>query len=421
MTQTSPDPREATFEVLPNVDLTKLPLTPEEGFVVSRLVGRRRTLGDIANETGLTAGDVKRHVDSLVRKGAIAMFGRTKAVDAREVNDPKKKLPYDGMVFIPADLADGADLTDEQKRRILYVDANLGTWNHYRLLDLKRTATALDVKTAYFKVSREFHPDAFFRKNIGRYAERVDRIFRAMKTAYDVLSRHDLRGSYDQTIVDDFSAEEMAELEAIADEKKRAMERAERLARNNADRKAARLKWNPMAQRMSRGAELFALAEAARKAGRLDEAVTQARLACSFDESLGIRAEAIYAEAEAVRAQMALKRIQQALRYIDDTTRDEIIAAADTLAEQVEKLRLVPMLMEVATLMQTLKRPQRAFRMATLASEIEPQLVPAWVIVAESAAAEGKWALAQRAADRWQALDPKATRPKEILRQAKIR
>ncbi len=421
MTQTSTDTKEATFELLPNVDITKLPLTPEEGFVVSRLAGRRRSTIDIANETGFTAVDVKRHLDSLVRKGAIAMIGRPKADADREVTNPRTKLPYDGMVFSPGDLAEGPDLSDDQKRRILYVDANLGTWNHYKLLDIKRTATAIEVKTAYFKVSREFHPDTFFRKNIGRYAERVDRIFRAMKASYDVLSRHEMRAAYDQTLVADFTPEEMAELEAIADEKKRDAERASRLARNDAARKAARLKWNPLAQRLARGAELFALAEAARKAGKLDEAVTQARLACSFDESLTVRAEAIFTEADTARAQTTLKRVQQALKYIDDTNKDDILKAAETVADMAEKIRTVPMLLEVAGIMQTLKRPQRAFRLASIATELDPQLIPAWTIVAEAASQESKWALAQRAAERWQALEPKATRPREILKLARAR
>lgn len=421
MNQSSSEQKEASFEVLANVDITKLPLTPEEGFVVSRLVGRRRVVSDIANETGFSPGDVKRHLDSLVRKGAVAMVGRPKTDAEREVTNPRGRLPYDGMVFSPGDLADGPDLTDEQKRRILYVDANLGNWNHYRLLDLKRTATAIDVKGAYFKVSKEFHPDAFFRKNIGRYAERVDRIFRAMKAAYDVLSRHEMRSAYDDTLVADFTAEEIAELEAIADVKKREVERAARVARNDAARKAARLKWNPLAQRLARGAELFALAEAARKAGKLDEAVTQARLACSFDESLVVRAEGIYAEAEATKAQTLFRRLQNGLQFVDKDNQEDMLKAADVVAEQAERMRKVPFLLEVATVMQTMRRPQRAFRLANLAAELDPQSKAAWTIVAESAAQEGKWALAQRAADRWLALDPKATRPKEIIKQAKAR
>ncbi len=421
MNQTSSDPKEASFEVLANVDITKLPLTPEEGFVVSRLVGRRRGMTDLANETGFSPGDVKRHLDSLVRKGAVIMVARPKTDAEREVTNPKGRLPYDGMVFSPGDLADGADLADEQKRRILYVDANLGTWNHYKLLGLKRTASAADVKAAYFKVSKEFHPDTFFRKNIGRYAERVDRIFRAMKAAYDVLTRHEMRAAYDDTLVADFTPEEMAELEAIADVKKREIERAARLARNDAARKSARLKWNPLAQRLARGAELFGLAEAARKAGKLDEAVTQARLACSFDDSLTVRAEAIYAEAEAAKAQILFKRLQNGLQFIDKDNQEDIMKAAEVVAEQAEKMRRAPFLVEVATVMQTIKRPQRAFRLANLATEIDPQLTAAWTIVAETAAQEGKWALAQRAADRWQALDPKAMRPKEIMKLAKAR
>jgi curved DNA-binding protein CbpA len=419
--QTSSESREASFEVLANVDITKLPLTPEEGFVVSRLIGRRRGLTDIANETGLPPGEVKRHLDSLVRKGAVAMVARPKTDAEREVTNPKGRLPYDGMVFSPGDLADGPDLSDEQKRRILYVDANLGVWNHYKLLGIKRTASAVDVKAAYFKVSKEFHPDAFFRKNLGRHAERIDRIFRAMKAAYDVLSRHDVRSAYDDTLVADFSPEELAELEAIADLKKREIERAARLARNDAARKAARLKWNPLAQRLARGAELFALAEAARKAGKLDEAVTQARLACSFDESLNIRAEAIYAEAEAARAQTMFKRLQHGVQFIDKDNQEDVLKAAELVAEQAEKLRKPAFLVDVAQTMVMLKRPQKAFRLANLATELDPQLTAAWTIVAELAAQEGKWALAQRAADRWQTLDPKAVRPKELLKQAKAR
>jgi curved DNA-binding protein CbpA len=337
------------------------------------------------------------------------------------VSDPKLRQPYGGMVFSPADLADGAELTDEQKRRILYIDANLGTWNHYRLLDIKRTASAADVKAAYFKVSREFHPDTFFRKNIGRYADRVDRIFRAMKAAYDVLSRTEMRAAYDDTLIADFTPEEAAELEAIADVKKREFERAARLARNDAARKAARLKWNPLAQRIARGAELFALAEAARKAGKFEEAATQARLACSFDDSLTVRAEPIFAEADATKAQALFKRLQSGLQFVDKDNLDDMMKAADIVAAQAEGLRRAPFLVEVATVMQTLKRPQRAFRLANLATELDPQLAAAWTIVAETAAQEGKWALAQRAAERWQALEPRATRPKEIIKQARGR
>jgi curved DNA-binding protein CbpA len=430
--QASSDKNSPSVELLANVDITKLPLTPEEGFVCSRLLGRRRTLADLANETGFSASDVKRHIESLVRKGAITMVAGSSGgsssgsvggagSNSKASTSPTAPPPYDGMVFSPADLAEGHDLSLDQKRRILFFDANLGTWSHYRLLAVKRSATAADIKSAYFKLSKEFHPDSFFRKNLGRHAERVDRIFRALKAAYDTLSRPELRAAYDETLVPDFTPEELAELAAIADEKKREAQRAAMIARNETARKAARLKWNPIAKKLARGAELFALAEEARKAGRLDEAATQARLACSFDEHLLVRAEAIFAEADAARAQALLKRLQNGLRYQDGTSHEDFVKASDVVAELAEKQRSAPFLLEVAQVMQALKRPQRAFRLANLAVELEPGLLGAWIIVAEAAATEHKWALTQRAAERWQQLDPKDPRPKELLRQARSR
>jgi curved DNA-binding protein CbpA len=394
--------KEATFEVPASVDITALPLTPEEGFVISRLMGRRRGVADLTRETGLPPADVKRHVESLV-------------------TDPRRRLPYDGMIFSLADLADGPDLNDEQKRRILHVEANLAFWNHYKLLGLRRTASAEEIKSAYFKLSREFHPDTFFRKNIGRYAERVDRIFRALKTAHDVLSKPGTREAYDVTLVGDFSPEELAELEKIASAKKLEAENAARLARNDAARKAARLRWNPVAQRMSRGAEIFQLAEEARKAGRLEEAVTHARLACSYDDSLQGRAEGIFEEADIARANAMLKRVEGSIRYIDKSNEEELLRAADAVLELAEKLYRVTLLLGVARVMLALKRPQKAFRAANLATEKEPQNVKAWEVVADAAVAEGKWALATRAAEKWQALDPTAMRPKELIKQARAR
>lgn len=404
--------REPSFELLPSVDVTRLPLTPEEGFVVSRFAGRRRTIADLARETGLPPPEIKRHLEGLVRKGAVSM-----AVQARadgEVTDQRIRLPYDGMIFSPADLADGVDLTDEQKKRILHVDGNLTLWNHYKLLGVRRTASAADIKAAYFKVSREFHPDSFFRKNIGRFGERIERIFRAMKLAYDELANPERRIAYDEKLVGGFTAEEMAELEAIAAQKRAEAERAERLARNDADRKAARMKWNPMSARISRGGELMKLAEDALKAGRLDEALNQSRLAVSFEAALGPRAEAIAVEVETARAQQLIKRLQFGVQSVSTDNEADLLKAAETLLETVEKLRRPRLLLDLAGVLQALKRPARVFRLASLATEVDPKLVAGWQLMAEAAAQESKWALAVRAADRWLALEPSAARPKEI-------
>ena len=417
---TSPTPSrpEARFELLPGVDVMKLPLTAEEGFLLSRLMGRQSSLADLTRETGLPAPQVKTLVESLVRKGAARPTTTTATAPTATRAKPVKD-PYEGMIFSPADMADGRELTEEQKKRILLVEAHLDDWNHYRLLDVKRTGSAADIKTGYFKVSKEFHPDTFFRKDIGKYAERVDRIFRAMKAAYDVLSKAPVRAAYDETLIGEITPEELEELAQIADVKRREIEHKARLERADAARKAARLRRNPIAEKLLKAREYFRLAEESRKANRLDEAATHARMACVYDESLKIRVEPLLLEADAARAATLVKKVNVALQYGDRSLEEEMLKLADQAADLAEALKRVPLLIEVATVLTKLPRGARAFRLASQASELDDKSIPAWRIIAETTAQEQKWALCARAAERWAVLEPTSPRPKELLKLAK--
>ncbi|HEY1098723.1 MAG TPA: hypothetical protein VGF99_07335, partial [Myxococcota bacterium] len=67
-TTTTPPRAEPLFEVPAGVDVMKLPLSAEEGFVLSRLMGRTATLADLTRETGLPATQVKTLIEGLVKK-----------------------------------------------------------------------------------------------------------------------------------------------------------------------------------------------------------------------------------------------------------------------------------------------------------------------------------------------------------------
>lgn len=408
---------EPAFELIATVDITKLPLTAEEGFVLSRMMSRRVTIKDLERETGMTPPMLKGHLESMMKKGAVMMHTGPAATAAAT----KPKDPYAGVIFSPGDLDDGRELTEEQKKRILFVELHLDDWNHYRLLELKRSAAAADVKAAYFKLSKEFHPDAYFRKDVGRYRERVDRIFRAMKAAYDVLSKPQHRAAYDDTLVGELSDDDIEELGKIADGKRRDQERVARLQRNESAMKARRLRWNPISQRLARARELYKLAEDARKAGKLDEAATHARLACTFDEALLVRAEPIFADADAARCALLIKRLQSALQYGEQGMENDIKKALDELTTKAETLKRPPLLLDVAKILLQQRQAQRAFRLAMMATEGDERSAPAWRIAAEAAILDEKWALGIRAAERWVALEPTSETAKTALKQAKAR
>lgn len=69
---------------------------------------------------------------------------------------------------------------------------------HYRLLDVGRHSEASVVQAAYYKHSRKWHPDAFFRKEVGTYGPIIDKIFMGLTQAFQVLSDPKKKQQYDR-------------------------------------------------------------------------------------------------------------------------------------------------------------------------------------------------------------------------------
>src|SRR5262249_20176547 len=67
-----------------------------------------------------------------------------------------------------------------------------------------------EVKRAYFKLSKEFHPDRYFGKELGPFRDRVGDVFKALSQAADFLSDDGRRTEYEDMIR---TQHEMRELE----------------------------------------------------------------------------------------------------------------------------------------------------------------------------------------------------------------
>lgn len=77
----------------------------------------------------------------------------------------------------------------------LYEVAERGS--HYEILGVGREAGRKEIQAAFYDLSRQWHPDRFFRKNLGEYEERVESVFIAISDAYRVLSDDARRATYD--------------------------------------------------------------------------------------------------------------------------------------------------------------------------------------------------------------------------------
>lgn len=92
---------------------------------------------------------------------------------------------------------DGIDMPLDRRKRIddLYVAIDL--LDHYEVLGITRKADKAKVRSAYFELSKAFHPDTVFRKSVGNYRSKMESIFKRLTEAYEVLGKKKAREEYD--------------------------------------------------------------------------------------------------------------------------------------------------------------------------------------------------------------------------------
>jgi DnaJ domain len=193
-------PRDAVPRFRSAGPLAQLGLGPEEGFVLSRVDGVTR-LGDIVN---LVPFEVERTVAILRRlwiAGAIEIPGHDPPVMSEAKASPGASGPSTSApILLITQLPPGIELTLEQAQNIDSFFAQMPDKNAFQLLGVERGADKREIKRAYFKLSKEFHPDRFYGKNLGGYAERLAQIFNAVKSAFDLLSDDARRAAYEDSI-----------------------------------------------------------------------------------------------------------------------------------------------------------------------------------------------------------------------------
>ncbi len=171
-----------------------LPLSPQEGFVLSRVDGRT-TLGQILAlvpfERAVTIATLRR----LWLAGALDLPGveRPRGVVPAAASSPSVPVvpaaaPTPIAPSAPPSPPHPSGLPEEYRRRIDSVFFALEDLDAHALLELPRGADSKEIKRAYFRLSKEFHPDRHFGKNLGEYHDRLSKIFQAVKSAFEELT-----------------------------------------------------------------------------------------------------------------------------------------------------------------------------------------------------------------------------------------
>ncbi len=78
--------------------------------------------------------------------------------------------------------------------------------DYFAILGVSRAATADEIRDAFFERSKTFHPDRYFKKELGPYAGLLTEIYKRIVAAHDVLRDTKLRASYTRTLSDTTSS-----------------------------------------------------------------------------------------------------------------------------------------------------------------------------------------------------------------------
>jgi curved DNA-binding protein CbpA len=130
-----------------------------------------------------------------------------------------------GIIDLPADI----------QRELEELEIKGDRLTHYELLSVGADAEGGAIRRAYLEKSKRFHPDAWYRRDVGHFGPLLSKWFQRLSAAYQVLSDEESRAAYERDHRAELSSRDRAALErrelSRQQEERRARERSERLLR----------------------------------------------------------------------------------------------------------------------------------------------------------------------------------------------
>jgi curved DNA-binding protein CbpA len=185
---------------VPGINVLSLPLSTLEGFVFSLVDGRAAT-SDIAIITGVEGSKLDTILDRLSELGAVDLPWaprKSRPKVSPLTAQPDAHLASGAARYSPLEIDDHADISRELRKRILDAFYALEGRNHYEALGVPRDAEKTVIRSSYFEMSKLFHPDSQFGKDLGPFRTRMESVFKRLTEAYEVLGKKKKREEYDE-------------------------------------------------------------------------------------------------------------------------------------------------------------------------------------------------------------------------------
>ncbi len=204
----------------PLLRFQKLTLSPADGFVLSRVDGVA-SAREIVQMIPLPSEETQKSLFGLLSTGVIeyaAVVRRTRApaapvpapVPPAPEPAPAAPTPPPPPAPLPAALPSPEpapappepvdEKAAERRREILEAWDGLQSRTHFEVLGLSRSVGEVEVKEAYFRLAKRFHPDVHHGESLGDLRDKLEAVFIRLGEAYDVLRDPRRRGDYEERL-----------------------------------------------------------------------------------------------------------------------------------------------------------------------------------------------------------------------------
>jgi tetratricopeptide (TPR) repeat protein len=191
----------------PLLRFQKITLSPADGFVLSRVDGTT-TAREIIQLIPLPADETQKSLFGLLCTG-IVEYGEKKAKTAappRPARAPASPPSSPPPVASPAPPPAAAPSSRppaapppaaSRRTEILEAFATMKTKNFFELMGIERSATEAQVKDAYFRLAKTFHPDVHHGESLGDLRDQLETLFIRLGEAYETLRNPKSREAYE--------------------------------------------------------------------------------------------------------------------------------------------------------------------------------------------------------------------------------
>jgi curved DNA-binding protein CbpA len=189
-----------------------LNLLPSEAFILTR-VDAALSINELLTVGGLPETEILHIVYTLALGGFLRRERWPQALSPEETANARRikaaLAKQESPVEMESKVAPAAEaansVVEEQRDTQSEIDTLFAristTTDHYQMLAVRRSASAADIKRAYYTLAKRFHPDRFRRDTDAAQLARIESAFARIAQSYETLKDKTLRAVYDSKLL----------------------------------------------------------------------------------------------------------------------------------------------------------------------------------------------------------------------------